>query len=66
MLDDATRLNPGARLYPGETLLAHGDFLARVFQAHGPPLAIYVDYHSFLHTHNPDARLIVLLHCPVF
>jgi len=55
ILDDATRLNTGARLYPGETLLAHFDFLSRVFQAHGLPLALYVDYHSFFHTHNPDA-----------
>jgi hypothetical protein len=55
ILDDATRLNPGARLYPGEILLAHFDFLSRVFQAHGLPLALYVDYHSFFYTHNPDA-----------
>jgi transposase InsO family protein len=55
ILDDATRYNTGARLYPGETLLAHFDFLARVFQAHGLPLALYVDYHSFFYTHNPDA-----------
>ena len=55
ILDDATRLNPGARLYPAETLLAHFDFLSRVFQTHGLPLAIYVDYHSFFYTHNPDA-----------
>jgi len=55
ILDDATRLNTGARLYPGETLLAHFDFLSRVFQAHGLPLALYVDYHSFFYTHNPDA-----------
>ena len=55
ILDDATRLNPGARLYPAETLLAHFDFLSRVFQAHGLPLALYVDYHSFFYTHNPDA-----------
>jgi hypothetical protein len=55
ILDDATRLNTGARLYPSETLLAHFDFLARVFQAHGLPLALYVDYHSFFYTHNPDA-----------
>ncbi len=54
-LDDATRLNPGARLYPGETLLAHFDFLSRVFQAHGLPLALSVDFHSFFDTHNPDA-----------
>jgi hypothetical protein len=55
ILDDATRLNTGARLYPSETLLAHLDFLSRVFQTHGLPLALYVDYHSFFYTHNPDA-----------
>lgn len=55
ILDDATRLNPGVRLYPRETLLAHFDFLARTFQTHGLPLALYVDYHSFFYTHNPDA-----------
>jgi hypothetical protein len=55
ILDDATRLNTGARLYPAETLLAHFDFLPRVFQTHGLPLALYVDYHSFFYTHNPDA-----------
>jgi hypothetical protein len=55
ILDDATRLNTGARRYPSETLLAHFDFRARVFQAHGLPLALYVDYHSFFYTNNPDA-----------
>jgi transposase InsO family protein len=55
LLDDATRYNTGARLYPGETLLAHFDFLSRAFHAHGLPLALYVDYHSFFYTHNPDA-----------
>jgi hypothetical protein len=55
ILDDATRLNTGARLYQSETLLAHFDFLSRVFQAHGLPLALYVDFHSFFYTHNPDA-----------
>jgi hypothetical protein len=55
ILDDATRLNTGARLYPGETLLAHFDFLSRVFKAQGLPLALYVDFHSFFYTHNPDA-----------
>jgi hypothetical protein len=55
ILDDATRLNTGARLYPSETLLAHFDFLSRTFQTHGLPLALYVDYHSFFYTHNPDA-----------
>jgi hypothetical protein len=55
LLDDATRLNTGAHLYPRETLLAHFDFLPGVFQVHGLPLALYVDYHSFFYTHNPDA-----------
>jgi hypothetical protein len=55
ILDDATRLNVGARLYPSETLLAHLDFLAKVFQTHGLPLALYVDFHSFFYTRNPDA-----------
>ena len=55
LLDDATRFNTGARLYHKETLLAHFDFLPRVFQTHGLPLALYVDYHSFFYTHNPDA-----------
>ncbi len=55
ILDDATRYNTGSRLYPRETLLAHFDFLPRSFQANGLPLALYVDYHSFFYTHNPDA-----------
>jgi AraC-like DNA-binding protein len=55
ILDDATRYNTGARLYPAETLLAHLDFLSRVFSIHGLPLALYVDYHSFFFTHTPDA-----------
>lgn len=55
LLDDATRFNTGARLYYQETLLAHFDFLSRTFQTHGLPLALYVDYHSFFYTHNPNA-----------
>ena len=55
LLDDATRYNTGARLYPRETLLAHFDFLPRTFQLHGLPLALYVDYHSFFFTHTPEA-----------
>jgi hypothetical protein len=55
LLDDATRYNTGARLYPSETLLAHFDFLPRTFQAHGLPLALYVDYHSFFFTNLPEA-----------
>ena len=31
------------------------NFLSRTFQAHGLPLALYVDYHSFFFTHTPDA-----------
>ncbi|MEQ2008556.1 MAG: hypothetical protein ABMA26_17390, partial [Limisphaerales bacterium] len=55
LLDDATRCNTGARLYESESLLAHLDFLARAFQVHGLPLALYVDFHSFFYTHTPDA-----------
>jgi len=55
VLDDATRYNTGSRLYPRETLLAHLDFLPRTFQRHGLPLILYVDFHSFFYTHNPDA-----------
>ena len=38
-----------------QTLLAHFDFLSRVLLAHGLPLALYVDYHSFFFTHTPDS-----------
>jgi hypothetical protein len=55
ILDDATRENTGARLYHRETLLAHLDFLPRVFLAQGMPLVLYVDYHSFFFTHSPEA-----------
>jgi hypothetical protein len=55
LLDDATRYNTGARLYPAESLLAHLDFLSQAFQVHGLPLALYVDYHSFFYTQNPEA-----------
>ena len=55
LLDDATRYNTGARLYPSESLLAHFDFLPRAFAAHGLPLALYVDYHSFFFTHTPES-----------
>jgi hypothetical protein len=55
VLDDATRYNTGSRLYARETLLAHFDFLPRTFQQHGLPLILYVDFHSFFYTHNPDA-----------
>jgi hypothetical protein len=55
ILDDASRFNTGARLYPSESLAAHLDFLSSVFLLHGLPLALYVDYHSFFFTHTPDA-----------
>ena len=55
LLDDATRYNVGARLYRTENLLAHLDFLARVFKTHGLPLALYVDYHALFFTNTPDA-----------
>jgi len=56
ILDDHSRVILGARLYPRETLLAHMDFLSRVFQAYGLPLCLYVDYHSFFFTHTPEAH----------
>ena len=55
ILDDHSRVVPLARLYPRETLLAHLDFLSSAFLACGLPLALYVDYHSFFFTHQPDA-----------
>ena len=55
MIDDATRYNIGARLYDSEHLLSHLDFLDRSFRAHGLPLALYVDYHSFFFTRTPEA-----------
>ena len=55
ILDDATRLNTGARIYHSENLSAHLDFLSRTFLAHGLPLALYVDYHSFFFTRLPNA-----------
>ena len=55
IIDDATRLNAGARIYPAENLAAHLHFLSLTFLTHGLPLALYVDYHSFFFTHLPDA-----------
>ena len=55
ILDDATRLNTGARLYHRENLLTHMDFLSRTFKTHGLPLTLYVDYHSIFFTSTPDA-----------
>jgi hypothetical protein len=55
ILDDHSRVVPLARLYPRESLLAHLDFLSSTFAACGLPLALYVDYHSFFFTQQPDA-----------
>ena len=55
IIDDHSRVVPLARLYPRESLLAHLDFLSSTFAACGLPLALYVDYHSFFFTHEPDA-----------
>ena len=55
LLDDHSRLLPLVRLYPRETLLAHLDFLSSAFATSGLPLALYVDYHSFFFTNQPDA-----------
>jgi hypothetical protein len=55
LLDDHSRVLPGARLYPRETLLAHLEFLSTTFREVGLPLCLYVDYHSFFFTHTPDA-----------
>ena len=43
MIDDASRLQVGVRLCRSEDLAAYIDFLRRAFQAHGLPLALYVD-----------------------
>jgi hypothetical protein len=56
LLDDHSRLNLAARLYPHETLLAHFEFLANAFQLHGLPLEVYVDYHSFFFSQTPEAH----------
>ena len=56
LLDDHSRLNLAARLYPRETLLAHLDLLANAFQAHGLPLEVYVDHHSFFLAQVPEAH----------
>lgn len=55
MLDDCSRLIVGARLYERETLMAYFDFLDRAFREYGLPLALYVDYHSFFFSHDPEA-----------
>ena len=55
IMDDHSRLLPGARLYERENLPAHLDFLPAAFRAHGLPLALYVDDHSFFFTSTPEA-----------
>lgn len=55
LLDDHSRLLPLVRLYPRESLLAHLDFLSSALATCGLPLALYVDYHSFFFTNQPDA-----------
>jgi hypothetical protein len=55
MLDDCSRLFVGSKLYQRELLLAYLDFLPAAFLAHGRPLQLYVDYHSFFFTQDPDA-----------
>ena len=55
LIDDHSRLISGARIYERENLPAHLDFLPFAFRQHGLPLALYVDYHSFFFTSQPDA-----------
>ena len=55
LLDDCSRRRLGARIYPSESLLACLDFLPRTFLAHGLPLRLYVDGHSFFLSSPPDA-----------
>jgi hypothetical protein len=55
LIDDHSRVIPGVRLYPRETLLAHLEFLGATFREVGLPLCLYVDYHSFFFTSVPDA-----------
>ena len=55
IIDDHSRVIAGARIYERENLPAHLDFLPAAFLAHGLPLALYVDYHSFYFTSVPEA-----------
>ena len=55
IIDDHSRVLTGARIYERENLPAHLDFLSLAFLSHGLPLALYVDYHSFFFTSQPDA-----------
>ena len=54
MVDDCSRVITGARLYTRESLLAYMDFLPRAFEEYGLPLILYVDYHSFFFSQNPE------------
>jgi hypothetical protein len=42
-------------LYERENLPAHLDFLPAAFRQHGLPLTLYVDYHCFFFTSQPEA-----------
>ena len=55
LIDDHSRLISGACIYERENLPAHLDFLPAAFRQHGLPLALYVDYHSFFFTSQPEA-----------
>jgi hypothetical protein len=55
MLDDCSRRRVGAQIYPAESLLAYLDFLPRAFLAHGLPLRLYVDCHTFFLSSVPEA-----------
>lgn len=55
IIDDHSRVLPMARIYQREILLSHLDFLSSAFLACGLPLALYVDYHSFFFTSQPEA-----------
>lgn len=54
MIDDCSRVITGTRLYANETLLAYMDFLPRAFLQYGLPLLLYVDFHSFFFSQNPE------------
>jgi len=55
LLDDCSRVITGARIYARETLLNYLDFLPRAFESYGLPVALYVDYHSFFWSQQPES-----------
>jgi hypothetical protein len=55
LIDDHSRVIAGACIYDRENLPAHLDFLPAAFRQHGLPLALYVDYHSFFFTSQPES-----------